>query len=135
MGISLFYTNLLKHVDIKLLIKSKIQLNKINKVARLVTNSTVDLSYYSPLAANTNAIYILLKKNPKNQKEEVKRLLIFEKEKFEEEIQLMKKIKNTKRSIINCLIKMSVIMLKTSQKDNIFKDAMRESQNLAKKCY
>jgi hypothetical protein len=56
--------------------------------------------------ANTNAVYTLLKKDPKNQKEIEKLLLIFEKKKFEKEINQVKKTKNIKKNIMNFLIKM-----------------------------
>jgi hypothetical protein len=42
------------------------ELNKVNKLAKLTMNSTVALSYYFPLAVNTNVVYTLLKKDSKN---------------------------------------------------------------------
>jgi hypothetical protein len=48
-------------------------------------NSFVALSHYSPLAANENAICILISKDQTEQKEEVNVFVSLEKEKFEEE--------------------------------------------------
>jgi hypothetical protein len=55
---------------------------------------------------NTNSVYTLIKKDFKNQKEEVKMLLTFGKEKLEEEIQLNEEDKEFKMNIINYLMKM-----------------------------
>jgi hypothetical protein len=54
-------------------------------------NSSVALSYYSPLASNNNAVCLLLTKDQNEQKIEVNNLLSLEKEKFEEKSLLSKK--------------------------------------------
>jgi hypothetical protein len=51
-------------------------------------NSTVVLTHYFPLAASNNTICALITKDEGNQKEEVNKLLVLEKDKFEEEIQV-----------------------------------------------
>jgi hypothetical protein len=86
MGIPPFFTAYsLKHAAIEKLVRLGVELSKINKSARLAMNSSVALSYYSPLAANNNAICLLITKDQDKQKEEVNKLLSLEKEKFEEE--------------------------------------------------
>jgi hypothetical protein len=63
MGIPPFYTAYsLKHATIQKLIRSKMELSKINKVVRFALNSTVALGYYSPTASNEKTITILIKK-------------------------------------------------------------------------
>jgi hypothetical protein len=85
MGIHPFFTAYsLKHAAIKKLVCLGMELPRINKSARLAMNSSVALSYYSPLAANNNAICLLITKDQDKQKEEVNNLLSLEKEKFEE---------------------------------------------------
>jgi hypothetical protein len=64
------------------------ELPKINKSARLAMNSTVALTHYSPLAASNNTVCVLISKDEINQKEEVNKLLVLEKEKFEEDTPL-----------------------------------------------
>jgi primosomal protein N' len=82
----LFFTAYsLKHAAIEKLVRLGMELPKINKSARLAMNSSVALSYYSPLAANNNTICMLITKDQDKQKEEVNNLLSLEKEKFEEE--------------------------------------------------
>jgi hypothetical protein len=67
---------------------TKMELPKINKSARLAMNSIVALSHYSPLAANNNTVCALIIKDQLNQKEEVNKLLILEKDKFKKNTQL-----------------------------------------------
>jgi hypothetical protein len=73
----------LKHVAIEKLVCLKMELPKINRSARLAMNSTVALTHYSPFAASNNSVCALITKDEINQKEEVNKLLILEKEKFE----------------------------------------------------
>jgi hypothetical protein len=62
------------------------ELSKINKVARFALNLTVALGYYSPTVSNEEAIATLIEKDIiELQKEKVKKPIIFEKEKFEED--------------------------------------------------
>jgi hypothetical protein len=85
MGIPSFFTAYsLKHAAIKKLVRLGMELPKINKSPKLTMNSSVTLSYYSLLAANNNAVYMLITKDQDKQKEEVNKLLSLEKEKFEE---------------------------------------------------
>jgi hypothetical protein len=57
MGIPTFFTAYsLKHAAIEKLVRLGMELPKINKSARLAMNSTVALSYYSPLATNNNTV-------------------------------------------------------------------------------
>jgi hypothetical protein len=64
MGIPPFFTAYsLKHAAIEKLVCSKMEIPKINKSARLAMNSSVALSHYSPLAANNNAVCILISKD------------------------------------------------------------------------
>jgi hypothetical protein len=85
MGIPPFFTAYsLKHTATEKLVRSGMEIPKINKSARLAMNSSVALSHYSPLAANNNAVCILIS-NQIEQKEEVNVLVSLEKEKFEEE--------------------------------------------------
>jgi hypothetical protein len=94
MGIPPFFTAyLLKHAAIEKLVHSKMEIPKINKSARLAMNSSVTLSHYSPLAANENAVCILISKDQIEQKEEVNILISLEKEKFEEEFPMSEKEK------------------------------------------
>jgi hypothetical protein len=91
MGIPPFFTAYsLKHAAIEKLVHLGIKLPKINKSARLAMNSSVALSYYSPLASNNNAVCLLLTKDHSEQKIEVNNLLSLEKEKFEEKFLLNK---------------------------------------------
>jgi hypothetical protein len=86
MGIPPFFTAYsLKHTAIEKLVYSK-----MNKSARLAMNSSVALSHYSPLAANDNAVCIIISKDQIEQKEKVNVLLSLEKEKFEEEYPMSK---------------------------------------------
>jgi hypothetical protein len=50
----------LKQAAIQKLVRSKMELSKINKVARLTLNSTVALGYYSPTTFNEKAIVTLI---------------------------------------------------------------------------
>jgi hypothetical protein len=73
----------LKHASIQKLVRSKMELSKINKVARFASNSTVALGYYSPTASNEEAIAILMEKDVlQPQREKVEKLISFEKEKL-----------------------------------------------------
>jgi hypothetical protein len=64
MGIPPFYTAYsLKHAAIQKLVRSKMELSKINKVTRFTLNSTVALGYYSPTASNEEAIATLMEKD------------------------------------------------------------------------
>jgi hypothetical protein len=86
MGIFMFFTTYsLKHAAIEKLVQLKMELPKINKSARLAMNSTIVLTHYSPLAASNNTICALITKDQANQKEEINKLLVLEKEKFEED--------------------------------------------------
>jgi hypothetical protein len=85
MGPSFFTAYSLKHAAIEKLLRLGMELPKINKSARLAMNSSIALSYYSPLAANNNAVCLLITMDQDKQKEEVNKLLSLEKEKFEEE--------------------------------------------------
>jgi hypothetical protein len=80
MGIPPFYTAyLLKHTAIQKLVRSKMELSKINKVARFALNSTVALGYYSPTASNEETITTLMEKDiMEPQKEKVEKLLTFQ---------------------------------------------------------
>jgi hypothetical protein len=76
MGIPPFFTVYsLKHAAIEKLVRLGVELPKINKSARLAMNSSVALSYYSLLATNNNAVYMLITKDQDKQKEEVNDLL------------------------------------------------------------
>jgi hypothetical protein len=89
MKIPAFFTAYsLKHAAIEKLVCLKMELPKINKSVRLAMNSTVALTHYSPLATSNNTVCALITKDEGNQKEEVNKLLVLEKDKFEEEIQL-----------------------------------------------
>jgi hypothetical protein len=65
------------------------ELSKINKVAtRFALNSIIALGYYSVIASNEEAIATLIEKDVKEpQKEKVEKLITFEKEKFEENME------------------------------------------------
>jgi hypothetical protein len=64
------------------------KVSKINKVARFTLNSTIALGYYSPTTYE-EAIAMLMEKDIiKPQKEKVKKLITFEKEKFEENMEI-----------------------------------------------
>jgi hypothetical protein len=64
------------------------ELPKINKSARLEMNFTVALTYYFFLATINNTVCALITKDEINQKEEVNKLLVLEKDKFEEDTPL-----------------------------------------------
>jgi siroheme synthase (precorrin-2 oxidase/ferrochelatase) len=65
------------------------ELSKINKVVRFALNSTIVLGYYSSLVSNEETIAALIEKDIiELQKENVEKLLIFEKEKFEENMEI-----------------------------------------------
>jgi 2-C-methyl-D-erythritol 4-phosphate cytidylyltransferase len=86
-----FYTTYsLKHAVIQKLMKSKMELSKINKVARFALNSTITLKYYSPTTSNEEAIATLIEKDIiEPQEEKVEKLITFEKEKFEENMEIL----------------------------------------------
>jgi hypothetical protein len=89
MGILTFFAAYsLKHAAIEKLVHLGMEFPKINKSARLAMNSTVALSYYLLLVINNNTVYALIIKDQADQKEEVNKLLILEKEKFEEDTPL-----------------------------------------------
>jgi hypothetical protein len=89
MGIPTFFTTYsLKNPAIEKLVRLGMELPKINKSAKLAMNSTVALSHYSPLAPNNNTVCVLITKDQIDQKEEVNKLLVLEKEKFKEDTQL-----------------------------------------------
>jgi hypothetical protein len=69
-----------KHAAIEKLLHLGMELPKINKSARLAMNSSIALSYYSPLPLNNNAVCLLLTKDQDEQKIEVNNLLSLEKE-------------------------------------------------------
>jgi hypothetical protein len=70
MGIPPFFTAYsLKHAAIEKLVRIGMEIPKINKSVRLTMNSSVALSYYSPLAANNNAVCLLITKDQDKQKE------------------------------------------------------------------
>jgi hypothetical protein len=94
MGIPPFFTAYsLKHAAIEKLVRSGMEIPKINKSARLAMNSSVPLSHYSPLAANNNAVCILVSKDQTEQKEEIDVLSSLEKEKFTEDSPISEKEK------------------------------------------
>jgi hypothetical protein len=71
-----FYTAcFLKHGVIQKLVRSKMELSKINKVVRFVLNSIVVLGYHSPIASNEETIVTLIEKdlNLKRRKLKLKR--------------------------------------------------------------
>jgi hypothetical protein len=58
-------------------------------VARLALNSTIALGYYSPTASNEEAIATFMEKDViQLQREKVEKLILFEKEKFEENMEI-----------------------------------------------
>jgi hypothetical protein len=70
-------------------VRSKTELSKNNKVARFGLNSTIALGYYSSTASNEEAIATLIEKDiiqPQRKKGE--KLILFEKEKFEENMEI-----------------------------------------------
>jgi hypothetical protein len=79
MGIPPFYTEYsLKHAGIRKLVRSKIELSKINKMARFTLNSIIVLGYYSLTASNKEVIATLIEKD----------VIKPQKEKFEENIKV-----------------------------------------------
>jgi hypothetical protein len=66
------------------------EISKINKVARFVLNSSValGLGYYSPTASNEETIVTSIEKDTEPQKEKIEKLITFEKEKFEKNMEL-----------------------------------------------
>jgi hypothetical protein len=94
MGIPAFFTAYsLKHAAIEKLVHLKIKLPKINKSVRLVMNSTVALTHYSLWAASNNTVCALITKDEINQKKNINKLLVLEKDKFEEDTPLSKEEK------------------------------------------
>jgi hypothetical protein len=135
---------LILHQDQNHLVRSKMELSKINKVVRFALNSTIALGYYSFTASNEEAIATLMEKDVlQPQREKVEKLISFEKEKFEENMELSDDDLDYQKEYkemfddeeIEELVKTQEIeqkekslkLLKTSQSSNSVKDPMKSS--------
>jgi histone H3/H4 len=80
-------------VAIQKLVRSKMEISKINKVAKFALNSTIALWHYSPTASNKKTIDTLIKKDMKLQKEKIERLI------WKWHKKILNIIKNTKKCL------------------------------------
>jgi hypothetical protein len=108
-----FTTYSLKHTTIKKLVHLKMELPKINKSARLAMNFTVALTHYSPLAASNNIVCVLIRKDQIDQKEEVNKLFVLEKEKFEEDIS-KKSMRESQKKLLKNVFKIISASMETN---------------------